>query len=142
MFIALFAEALMAEPPALNLNLVCEGQYADVEQSVGNMSAVVDGQVRSGSSMVSTRVMRHGTAHLTFQGAQGSLTYPDGRQRTLENVAADKGKVTAEYRRKALLRTITWDVEVNRLTGMVRVSSGRDIAFAGDCTPESTQPKF
>lgn len=142
MLIALLAEALTSEPPPLDLNLVCQGQYRTVETSIGNTNTVVDGQARSGSAVLLTPVMRSGLAHLTFRGAVGQLTYPDGRERDLVNVTQEPGQITAEYSRKQVFRTITWKVEVNRLTGAVRVISGRDIAFAGTCAPESMQPKF
>jgi hypothetical protein len=142
MFVALLAEALTSEPPQLDLNLVCQGQYRSVETSVGNTNTVVDGQVRSGSAVLVTPVMRSGIAHLTFRGAVGHLTYPDGRERDLENVTAEPGQITAEYRRKQLIRTLTWKIEVSRLTGAVRVVSGDDIGFAGTSAPESARPKL
>lgn len=142
MFILLLADALASEPPRLDLNLVCEGQYEDVETSVGTSSGMVDGELRTRTAVVNTPVKRTGVAHLTFQAGAGTLTYPDGRSRTLENVVADASQISASYQRKALLITYTWKIEVSRMTGLVRVYSGRDIAFSGTCTPQSTQPKF
>jgi hypothetical protein len=142
MLFVFLADALVSVPPHLELNLVCEGQYEDVETSVGTTSGVVGGELRSGRAVVDTRIMRAGTAHITLEGASGQLTYPDGRQRALGNVIADARQITAEYQRKQLIRTITWRIEINRMTGAMRVVSGNDIGFAGTCAPESTQPKF
>ena len=41
-----------------------------------------------------------------------------------------------------MLVTHTWKVEINRLTGAIRVTSGAEIGFAGTCAPVSNTPKF
>jgi hypothetical protein len=89
-----------------------------------------------------TTVNRAGVARVTLQGGEGELTYPDGRRRILGEVFADSRRITADYRRKGLFGTATWRVEIDRMTGDVRVASGEDVAFAGACAPEPTSAKF
>ncbi|MCI3135453.1 hypothetical protein [Phenylobacterium aquaticum] len=57
-------------------------------------------------------------------------------------MTADARQIVADYQRKLTFRTVTWKVEVNRMTGPVRVASPDHIGFAGACAPESNQPKF
>lgn len=139
MIIALFA-ATLASP--LDLNLVCRSQYEKVETSVRTANHLVDGELHSDASVMRTTISRAGVARVTFQGGAGELTYPDGRRRILGGIAADPRRITADYRRKGLFGPVTWRIEINRMTGDLRVSSGEDVAFAGACAPEPISAKF
>ncbi|CAN7369048.1 hypothetical protein LJR164_002225 [Phenylobacterium sp. LjRoot164] len=96
----------------------------------------------SATGTATTNVIRTGVAYATFTGSTGRFTYPDGRQRELSNVVATAHEITASYDRKAMFTTTTWKIQVNRLTGAIRIVSPSEVGFAGTCTPVSNTPKF
>lgn len=133
------SDAAAAQPNGLDLNLSCPGMYADVESS----RATVSGDNGPTTATVNTAVRRTGVAHITLQDQAGEITYPDGRKRSLSNVVASERSITAEYVRSLLLIKYTWRVEIDRITGTVRVANNfRQVAFAGSCTAATTAPKF
>lgn len=121
----------------LNLELACIGQYADTE------TTTVSATAQSGSLQAQTSVMRPGTARVSLHGDTGRLVYPDGRARNLKVVSQDSEQVVASYERSMILFTVPWHVDINRLTGDMRVSSRlQGVAFQGACSPVSVEPKF
>lgn len=140
MLSVVLALAAAGEPASLNLELSCPGQYSATETSEASVGRI--GEVNKPTATVQTQVMRPGTAQLTFRDGAGELVYPDGRRRELSNIQADERRITAEYIRKALILKYTWRVEVNRLTGDVRVVNGDEVGFLGNCTAAPTKPKF
>ena len=142
MIVAILAQALAAEAPALNLNLACEGQYEDTEVTRETVGAVTRDGYRTASGTSVTGIKRTGVGYATFSGSTGQITYPGGVRRELSNVVASEQEITATYQRKAMLVTHTYKVEINRVTGAIRVARGGAVGFAGTCTPVSTTPKF
>lgn len=55
---------------------------------------------------------------------------------------ANDQQITASYQRKGMLITYTWRLEINRLTGAIRITSGDEVGFSGTCAPVSNTPKF
>lgn len=131
--------AMAGEAPTLDLNLSCPGQYQDTETSEASVGRTGDTKAHA---TVETQVMRPGTAQITLRGETGELVYPDGRRRQLSNVTADDRRITADYVRKALVLKFTWRMEINRLTGDVRVLNGGDVGFLGTCSVAPTTAKF
>lgn len=142
MLTIIFAAALGTEPSALDLNLICPGQYEDTETERGQAHSSDGDEQNSTSITVHRSVMRQGTAKVRFHGDAGELTLPDGQKRVLGNVVADSRSIIADYERRMLLFRYTWRLEVNRLTGEIKISTGSDVGFEGVCSPEPLQPKF
>jgi len=136
--LALLPGLAQAQDAPLALDLACFGQYADTETTTGTVGPIGE-QARA---TITTNVMRPGTARVTFRGESGELAYPDGRRRMLSNVTADPHRIRAEYDRKALFRTRTWSVEIDRMTGDISVSDGSDVGFVGNCEAAPTTAKF
>lgn len=142
MLVAILVQALAAEAPALNLNLACEGQYQGTEVTRETVGAVTGAGYRTATGTSVTGVTRTGVGYATFTGSTGQFTYPDGKRRDLSDVVATDQQITASYQRKGMLISYTWNLEVNRLTGAIRITSGSDVGFSGTCTPISNTPKF
>ena len=142
MIVAILAQALAPEAPALNLTLACEGQYKATEVTRETVAADIAGGHRTATGTSVTGVTRTGTGYASFSGATGQLTYPDGIRRELSNVVATDQQITASYQRKWMLVTYTWKLDIDRLTGAIRVVNGSDVTFAGTCAPVSNTPKF
>lgn len=144
MLVALLAAAAAASLPSstLDLELTCSGQYSDTETSTGNASVLgPDGKLHTGVVTTNVSVMRPGTARISLHGASGKIVYPDGRERTMQDIRADDGRITGSYKR---LGIFTWRMEINRLTGDVLVKSGGTVGLIGSCSlaPVATQPRF
>lgn len=145
MFSAVFAAAavsMASAAPPLDLRLICPGQYQDTETATAQTQKYVDGEWRSSTTQLRTPITRTGNLRLSISGDAGELVYPDGRTRTIKLVEANPAHLIAEYEMKGLIRRFTWRIDVDRMTGDVRVASGNEEAFRGVCSPEPSQPKF
>lgn len=139
MLTVVLAMAVAGEAPALDLELSCPGQYSVLETSEARVGRAGEEKTRA---TVETRVMRPGTATITLSGDAGEIVYPDGVRRRLSSITADERRIRGEYVQKLLVLKFTFTMEINRLTGEVRVADGRDVAFQGTCSAVSTKPKF
>ncbi len=86
--------------------------------------------------------MKPGVAKVSVHAPNAQLVYPDGRVRTMKDVAGDDARITGSYKR---IGFITWRMEINQMTGDIQVKSGGDVAFIGTCAlapAAPTQPKF
>lgn len=136
--LALLTGPALAQDAPLALDLACFGQYADTETTTGTVGPIGE----QSRATITTNVMRPGTARVTLRGEGGELAYPDGQRRMLSNVTADPHRIRAEYDRKALFRTRTWRVEIDRMTGDISVSDGNDVGFVGNCEAAPTTARF
>lgn len=122
----------------LRLDLACLGQYSDTETTTATVGPAGEPQ----QANITTDVMRPGTARVSIQGDAGEMIYPDGRRRTLSNITADPSRITAEYVRRVLFVPLTWRIEIDRMTGDIRVVNGGDVGFIGTCEAAPTTAKF
>jgi hypothetical protein len=130
--------ASIAAAVALNITLACPGAYPDVETTPGIVNQYVDGAWRVGNTATVRHVMRDGTMRLAFRDGGSEVAYDGEAPVPVRVLSADDRAISAEYDR----RKRTWQVQINRMTGEVRVTRRGQIGFAGMCTPEPTQPKF
>ncbi|WP_421932389.1 hypothetical protein [Phenylobacterium sp.] len=140
-FAILAAAAPMAA--ALDLELVCNGEYQDIETSRGQANTYdSQGNWTGGTVTLNRSVMKPGVAKVSVHAPNAQIIYPDGRVRTMKDVVGDDARITGSYKR---LGFITWRMEINRMTGDIQVKSGGDVALSGACTlapAAPTQPKF
>jgi hypothetical protein len=132
MVMVAMAVAAVIDAPALNLDLICTGRYADAEVT---RAQSLSGE---GSALVTRTVMRDGTARVAIRGATGELTYPDGRKRPLSNVVADDRTITGEYKRMIW----TWKMTIDRTTGDIRIVNGGDVSLLANCSAAPVTQKF
>ncbi len=142
MIFALLGAAAPMSPP-LDLELICKGEYQDIETSRGSANTYdSQGNWTGGTVTLNRSVMKPGIAKVSVHAPNAQIVYPDGRVRTMKDVIGDETRITASYKR---LGFITWRMEINRMTGDIEVKSGGDVALTGTCSlapAAPTQPKF
>jgi hypothetical protein len=128
MLVAIIAAAALGVP--LNVELACSGEYRESESDSVDQDAY--GRPLSQPLSIDTTVRRQGVARIGLHGDAGRLVYPDGRERQLKLLEQDDEKLIAQYERQILFVHLTGRVQINRITGEVRVtggSGGRPTAF-------------
>jgi hypothetical protein len=128
----------------LNLELVCQAQWPDTEVSQSfTPKKDADGWYHPEVTRTTKQVTKTGTVHVSLHGAVGTLDLGSDGKRELTNVVADERSISAEYVIKgALYGRSVRQVQINRMTGEIRLLNKESSVLDGTCSAESTQPKF